>query len=252
MHKFFAKTLFLGKKAIYLTHCHSTNDELLQMINSGRVLEGMTIIADFQAKGRGQRGNSWESEPGKNLLFSFLLRPHYLQIQDQFFLNKIVSLGILRSLQRIGLRKVRIKWPNDIYVDDCKIAGILIELSIQGQRMEHAVVGIGLNVNQHDFDTVAATSAYIELGIELNKDSLLEDVLRDIEYWLLKLRNTGRQEIDEHYLQNLYRRDEEHSFEVFGEEVLGIIQGVNDRGQLQLQTSAGVRSFGLKEIIFIR
>ena len=143
-------TLFIGKKIVYLPNCHSTNDSALSILGSNDVFEGTTIITSRQTSGKGQKGNRWQSEPGKNLTFSIILKPGFLDVKQQFKLNFAVSLGIFDFLSSFFKSHVKIKWPNDIYYKDSKIAGILIENSIRSMKMQHSIVGVGLNVNQEE------------------------------------------------------------------------------------------------------
>lgn len=136
---------------LWLDSCRSTNAELSARV--GEMRHGDVIATREQTAGRGQRGNSWEAEPGCNLTFSMLLRPVTLHPSRQFEISMAVSLSIVDVLDRyLPERKTaRIKWPNDIYVGDGKICGILIEHSLQGGRIEHTVVGVGININQRVF-----------------------------------------------------------------------------------------------------
>ena len=129
----------------------STND-YLRSILSAKTLEDYTVvIAENQFAGRGQRGNSWVSEPGKNLTFSFLKRNLTLNPQNHFILNMGVSLALHDALSAIGVPGLTIKWPNDIMSGNSKICGILIENLISGAQIRHSIIGIGLNVNQTNF-----------------------------------------------------------------------------------------------------
>ena len=130
-------------------------------------IEGLVVFSENQTDGKGQRGNSWITERGKNLTFSLFLKPSIL-ISTQFVLSKIVSLSIVDFLMEMGVKDVKIKWPNDIYCGDKKIAGILIENTISEGKINNCIVGIGLNVNQVNFDSSIqnATSLKLELGFE--------------------------------------------------------------------------------------
>ena len=127
----------------------STNNYAKQLV-SDKVEEGTVVLAQFQSKGRGQQGNYWESETGKNLLFSLILYPDFLEAEFQFSLSMLVSLAIVSVLDE-ETDEVQIKWPNDIYVGKLKIAGILIENTIKGSKLGSTIVGVGLNLNQEMF-----------------------------------------------------------------------------------------------------
>ncbi len=126
--------------------CRSTSSEL-----DRTAPHGFALMAREQTAGRGQRGNSWEAEPGKNITLSVMLRPDNLPALRQFEISEAVALGVADTVESLGIEGVAVKWPNDIYVGDRKIAGILIENSIRGANIAYSVAGIGLNVNQTEF-----------------------------------------------------------------------------------------------------
>ncbi len=249
MHKFFAKTVFLGKKVTYLPECHSTNDILLDLAKNRKVTTGHVVMTDFQAKGRGQRGNSWISEPGSNLLFSILLRPEFLSPKKQFELQKVISLGVKDALNAFGLDP-KIKWPNDIYIDSSKVSGILIESILAGAKIETTVVGIGLNVSQLDFSGAQATSLKKELGYELDKMDVLEAILKNIEKWYDVLEQGDYASIHRDYLTGLYWINEDRPFQSNGKSFMGIIRDVTLSGHLEVEVGAVRKQYGLKEITF--
>ena len=135
---------------IHVEEISSTNEYFKSQANFDGVGEGAIIYADYQTKGRGQKGNVWESEKGKNLLFSMVLCPHILKINEQFIISQIVSLAIQEFLNT-ETGSVKIKWPNDIYWRDQKICGILIENILKEATIERSIIGVGLNVNQTEF-----------------------------------------------------------------------------------------------------
>ena len=144
------KALYTGKNIIHLKEVHSTNRYTAEMLsNSVPIADGSVIMADFQTAGKGQLAAIWESMPKENLLLSVYYRPHFLKIADQFMLSIAISLAICDFLKKY-IENVTIKWPNDIYVGDQKIAGILIENSVQQDVIKNSIIGIGLNINQKD------------------------------------------------------------------------------------------------------
>ena len=173
MHKILTNTLFTGKQLVYLPSCHSTNDIASEMLNANTAYDGMVVVADHQTQGRGQRGNVWVAEAGQNLTFSLVYKPHFLKPELQFLLNIITSLGIKDVLQQFLLQGIAIKWPNDIYIQGKKVAGVLIESAIKGRQLQHAVIGVGLNVNQTTFSVPTATSLHLMLGCEVERQTLL-------------------------------------------------------------------------------
>ena len=166
MYKIYPKTLFVGQNIIYLPTCQSTNDETLQFLADGTAYEGDMVVTDGQTQGRGQRGNQWIAQSGQNLTFSLVLQPTFLLASEQFWLNMAVSLAVYDSLSPFIPAGLRIKWPNDIYVNDRKMGGILIENALQGYNLAHSVVGIGLNINQTQLGYPTATSLLRKLGSE--------------------------------------------------------------------------------------
>ena len=234
----------------------STN-QYCELLNLDETEEFTVIVARTQTAGIGQRGNHWEAEPGKNLTFSLVLKPTWLPIADQYQLTKAVSLGIADCLAPLiteGDRRVRIKWPNDIYVDNDKICGILITHRIAGGQIATSVVGIGLNVNQETFpDWVPnPTSLHLLTGHEWVLNEMLEKVLVCIAHRYNELHNNPIGSLDEPYLSILLRRDEEAQYSYQGKTITATLLDVNRYGHLQLVTDKGERlSCQLKEIQFL-
>ncbi|MCH8318513.1 MAG: biotin--[acetyl-CoA-carboxylase] ligase, partial [Bacteroidetes bacterium] len=219
-------TLFIGKKVIYLPNCHSTNDSALSILGSNDVFEGTTIITGRQTSGKGQKGNHWLSEPGKNLTFSIILKPDFLDVKQQFKLNFAVSLGIFDFLSSFLKSHVKIKWPNDIYYKDSKIAGILIENSIRSMKMQHSIVGVGINVNQEKgfkimekgnrwqsesgenlpFSIILKPFVSMKMisGKEYSLENMLADLLGFFEVRYLQLKSNKYEILKSDYLKCLY------------------------------------------------
>jgi BirA family biotin operon repressor/biotin-[acetyl-CoA-carboxylase] ligase len=155
----------IGNNLIELDITDSTNEYSKKLIKKGPVEEGTVILADFQTKGKGQKDGYWESEKGKNLTFSIILYPNFLDIQKQFYLSMSISIGIVEFLSHLSV-KSKIKWPNDICINNKKVAGILIENSIKRNIISSSIIGIGINVNQTEFKSSAPnpTSLYLELN----------------------------------------------------------------------------------------
>lgn len=251
MYKSKPKTLFIGKKILYLPSCQSTNDEAADLLRQGQGLEGTVVITDYQTAGRGQRGNQWVAKPGENFTLSVILRPHFLMANEQFRLNIAVSLGVFDFLLPYLGPHLKIKWPNDIYVNNQKLGGILIENTLQGNRLESSVVGIGLNINQLDFEEGRATSLRLMLGRELSLEALLPELLASIEKNYLLLRNRKYDLLKTRYLQHLFRYQEPHLFQRAGEEIEGVIVGVAETGHLAVQINNKLEYFDFKEISYV-
>ena len=234
-----------------------SSNQYCELLNLSETEEFTVIVARTQTAGIGQRGNHWEAEPGKNLTFSLVLKPTWLPIADQYQLTKAVSLGIADYLMPLiaeGERSVRIKWPNDIYVDDKKICGILITHRIAGGQIAASVVGIGLNVNQIDFPEWVPnpTSLGLLTGEEWPLDKTLEKMLDCIAHRCNELRDNPIGTLDEPYLNLLLRRGVEAQYGYQGQTITATLLDVNRYGHLQLVTDKGDRlSCQLKEIQFV-
>lgn len=247
-------SLFIGQNLIKLASVDSTNKFLSELFSNTKPLpEGTVILAEEQLSGKGQQGNKWLSEPGKNLTFSLLLYPAFLTAQQQFLLNKAICLGMVDALQNILPDKVYIKWPNDIYYSDRKLAGLLVENTLAGNFIKTAIIGWGLNVNQLKFGTEAARA--ISLAGITGREHLLEvifaSICKCIEARYLQLKAGKKDKLDEDYLQLLYRKDEEHPYRTNAGVENGIIRGVNEQGYLLLEINTDIRVLDLKEVSFI-
>jgi BirA family transcriptional regulator, biotin operon repressor / biotin---[acetyl-CoA-carboxylase] ligase len=250
LYKIPATPLFLGKNLIFMPECHSTNDALLLLCQREPAPEGTLVITAHQTAGRGQRGNSWEAQPGMNLTFSLLLKPTFLEIQKQFFLNVMVSLGIRDYLTRKAGTKVHIKWPNDILVQEKKICGVLIENQLTGKVISNSVVGIGLNVNQQQFDVPAATSIARLTNSPSDLSDELDELVHTLEVRYLQLKNMRTESMIEDYLQNLFLLGAHHRFSDRNGDFDGRILGIDDIGRLRVERNEGVFSYDLKEISY--
>ena len=236
--------------ALYLPSCHSTNTYASDFIKENEIVSGWIVYTFDQTRGRGQQGNVWESEPNKNLTFSMVLKPEFLNPQDQFQLNMAVSLAIVQFLADLGL-KAEIKWPNDIYVNDRKIAGILIENQLQGNLFKAAVVGIGLNVNQQEFKTQGATSVFLQTGKEFDLVQSLGYIQTILFRYVEQLRTGEIESIKKEYHSKLYLRNKPSVFKRGEDSFVGSIKGVDESGRLRIMTEHGEKTFGLKEIQFM-
>ncbi|OOG76221.1 biotin--[acetyl-CoA-carboxylase] ligase [Algoriphagus sp. A40] len=251
MYKILANTIFLGKDVLFLPECHSTNDKALELIRSGQAREGTIVICAHQTRGKGQRGNNWESAPGQNLTFSLVLKPGFLDVTEQFFLNMMISNSIRKLLQDY-LPDLQVKWPNDLVIPDKgKIGGILIENILSSNSWEFAVVGIGLNINQRQFGAAKATSLALITGGEFDLQELFRLLISHIEQGIISLKKGKLEEILRDYLQHLFLKDQWAVYKENDTEFEGKIAGVTRDGKLQVRLRNGlIRSFDLKEISF--
>jgi BirA family biotin operon repressor/biotin-[acetyl-CoA-carboxylase] ligase len=246
--------LFIGHNLVTLTEVDSTNNFLKQSLaNSTPLTEGTVIMAESQYAGRGQQSNRWHSEPGKNLTFSILLNPVFLLPAEQFKLNVVISVGIVKALKKIIGDGVKIKWPNDIYFNDIKLAGILIENMIQGGRLKNSIIGIGLNVNQSKFPVEAGNAGSLKQILHSDYDlkTLLAEICTHIEAAYLKLRAGNISELKSFYVDNLYWFNELRSFNAGGININGTIVKVTESGQLVVSVNNQERLYNFKEIAFL-
>lgn len=251
MHKILANTLFLGKDIIYLTECHSTNDEAMRLFKSGRAIEGSIIVTTNQTQGKGQRGNRWHSEPGKNLTFSLVLTPLFLDATEQFELNMAISVGVQEVLAAY-VEGTRIKWPNDfVHLSEGKLGGMLIENSVSARGIEMSVIGLGINLNQLEFPFPAAASLAIIGGSVVYLEEFFKMLIASIEKYYLLLKKGKRKEIRETYLRHMYRWGQWAAY-ADQDPFVGKIIGVSPCGKLMMEKqNAETVSYSFKEVRFI-
>ena len=228
----------------------STNDEACGL----HYKQGDIIVAESQTAGRGQRGHTWESGKGKNLTLSAVLEPTFLPPTEQFLLSEVIALAVADTLASYSI-KTKIKWTNDIYVGDKKIAGILIEHKLQGNAIGRTIAGIGLNINQTQFsaDLPNPTSMATEQGIEFDRDEVLERLQKCIMRRYGQLQNGERATLQSDYHTMLYRLDEGHRYALAnGDTFIGTIRGVEPTGALKVEDENGkIGCYLFKEIEFL-
>ena len=227
---------------------------------------GTVVYTDRQTAGRGQRGNSWESEPFKNVTMSILLRPENVAPNQQFWLSEISALAVERVLSKY-IGNVSIKWPNDVYYKDFKICGMLIEHSLSGGKINYTIPGIGINVNQRVFlsDAPNPISLANVLGHEVPTSEILDGLVDEILTMCDQLPEKAT-EIHREFLSKLYRRDGFHEYQSTirsasadglsvleeGEHFQARIVNVHPDGMLDLMTTEGhIHIFAFKEVAFI-
>ncbi len=246
--------LFVGQNLLTLKEVDSTNNFLKSLLaNSEPVTEGTVIMAERQYAGRGQHQNKWLSEPGKNLTFSLLLKPSFLNAVHQFDLTRAISIGVYEALHKLLGDYVKIKWPNDLYYADKKLGGMLIENTLQGERINNSVVGIGLNVNQEEFGegAVNATSVKQILHKDYDLRVLLSEICSQIEQYYLHLKAGRVDLIRSEYLKRLYWLNQKKPFKTGDEVFTGVINGVAENGLLSVQKDDINTLYNLKEIEFL-
>lgn len=238
----------------YFDELPSTNQKLKELVATGDMAEFSVVMAKHQIAGRGQMGNSWESEAGKNLTFSVNLNPLFLLVQEQFLLSKAVSVALVETLEQFGVKQVKVKWPNDIYVGNGKVAGILIENSIMGATIEQCTVGIGLNVNQSVFvsDAPNPLSMAMAIGHELNLHLVFNAVMENLCRFYVGLAD-DKLSVDNRYFSMLFWADGAyHPFRDAEGTFSAAIDGIDGFGRLCLLLPDGSRRwYEFKEVTYL-
>lgn len=237
----------IGQKIIHLDTVDSTNNYTANLQKEGKIQHGTVILADEQTAGRGQRGASWTSNAGENLLLSVYLTPDNLSVVDQPALTHFISLSLLDFLRKIGISG-KIKWPNDIYVNDQKIAGILIENSIRSSRIAETIIGIGFNVNQKSFEGANATSLRIQKDQHFQLNDVLFSWIQEMNKLWAELNKGNLSILKSRYKHELYLLNEVARYSDEKEEFEGIVRDVDDNGYLILEKAGVLRKYDLKEI----
>ncbi len=227
---------FVGNVLHQLETIGSTNQFALELIASkNKPTDGTAVFSANQSDGRGQIGSRWQSEPGKNIAISFIFYPNFLKIDQQWLLSEMAALATHDFLSKIDGISPKIKWPNDLYVFDKKLGGILIQNSIgAGSKIDSTVIGIGLNVNQVSWpaELPNPTSLKAETGRDFDLFLLIKKWCNCLEIRYLQLKNAPGQ-LRKNYLQNLYRFGEISDFETAdGQFFSGKITGIRADGRL--------------------
>ena len=225
---------------LQLDELPSTNLFLVDLEELRPMPEGTVVVAKRQTAGIGQSGNSWSSEAGKNLTFSLLLRPTFLPTQSQFQLHKVLSIAVLQTLQELlpDHNDISIKWPNDIYVGNRKICGMLVNNKISGCTYTLAVCGIGLNVNQTAFDPSIPnpTSLKTVAGKDFELFDVLQLLLHNIGVWYNVLKTGDNATIDDTYFSDMLNFGKPSRYLHHGKTITATITGTDKFGRLLLQT----------------
>lgn len=246
------ETLFIGKNWLKFDEISSTNDWLMEQLSVKKLSEGTVIFTLHQTKGKGQRGASWSAKGSKSLTFSVLLKPSFLDIAQAFDLSICVALAIHDCLNELR-PGFRIKWPNDIYFEHKKIAGVLIENQMSQSAYQNAVVGVGLNVNQDEFeDLPKAISLKQIVGFEFPIEKVLERLCETLEARYLQLRGGKYEALKREYLSKLYWFNESHFFKSENAIIQGQIVDVLRNGRMQVKLiDDTIQDFDIKEIEFV-
>lgn len=238
---------------IHISETNSTNNYLQNLCNQQKVDELTTVVADFQTSGRGQRGNSWEADAKKNLLFSFVLFPSFLEAKHQFLISQIVSLAVKEELD-CYTSDISIKWPNDIYWKDKKICGMLIENDWMGQYISQSIAGIGININQDTFHSSAPNpvSLFQITQMEHILLQILSNVMERVKTFYILLQQGQTDFITSTYMQSLFRKEGLYPYKDSMEEFIAKIVQVEPDGKLRLKDQTGKdREYLFKEVEYI-
>lgn len=241
----------MEEKIIRLKEIDSTN-RFLRELKDEQEDEMVVAVADFQTAGKGQGSHTWESEAGKNLLFSIKVHPRWVPIRQQFLLSMAGAIAIKEALETY-VDGITLKWPNDVYWNDKKISGTLIETSIDSKGIKTCIFGIGINVNQEAFHSDAPNPVSLRqiLGHEVDKDELLQKVIDGFIRYYELLRRADYMDVSGIYHLSLYRRKGFHRYEDADGDFEGAFVEVEDDGHLILHDKQGViRSYSFGEVKF--
>ena len=239
---------------IKLDAIDSTNTYLKGMCAANIPKDYTVVMTESQTVGRGQMGTQWQAEKGKNLTVSVFKELSGFELENQFYISMVVSLAINRTLKTFKIPQLRIKWPNDILSANQKICGILIENIVKSGKLQGSVIGFGLNVNQKKFkDLPQASSMSLLTGVVYNRDEILSNLLKTLQFYFEKLDANKFSEIKSEYESLLFRKDKPSTFKsTYINTFSGIIKGVTQTGKLKIWTEDEiVKIFDLKEITLL-
>ena len=243
------ETIFIGQELIKLETVDSTNNFAANMLEKDVLSDGTVIMAYSQTAGKGQMGNKWLSDPGSNLTCSIVLKSIKLPVNEQFRLTMITSLSLIDVLSELGL-KPQIKWPNDIFINGRKIAGVLIENTIHGAFLKHSIVGVGINIKQTVFKDMNATSVVLEGG-NTTTNEMLATFLQRFEHLYLNTLNSNWQDLKAQYFKHLYGYVKDFRFVENGEEKTGQIMDIDTFGRVEILAENNRKLYDLKTISFV-
>ena len=248
-------TVFIGKVAFHLSSVDSTNKYAQELISKTNPIEGTVIRAEEQFAGRGQFGSEWKTKPGENITISIILCPKFLLVKHQFYLNAAIALGVYDFINELcPSAALSIKWPNDMYIGDKKVAGLLIENILRGIYLDKTIVGIGININQAVFDPNLPnpTSLYLETQKKFENNDLLFQLYAHLERQYFRLKKGNFDEILKDYQKCLFRINLLKKYKLSdGSLIDAQIIGVEENGRLLVKHEEIIRSFDLKEISVI-
>lgn len=246
--------MIIGKPLIRFERIDSTNKYAIELLSKSNPSEGTAIYALDQFDGRGQIGRKWQSEDGQNVSVSIILYPKFLLASDQFSLNMLISLAVKETIEHFIEQKATIKWPNDIYVKDRKIAGILIQNLLSGKYLKSSVLGIGINVNQSQFDPLIPnpTSLITETQKSFNILDVMAILFENLNKYYKPLLDGQMDSLFHEYHMSLYRRNVKSQFrDESGNPFEGTILRINSNGAIVIEVGNEMRVFNFRELSFV-
>ena len=245
------KQALFGKEIIHLSYIDSTNNFAAKLLSENLCQNGAVIMADVQTQGKGQRGNVWLAESGKNLLSSFVFKPDNLSVDKQTVLTWATSLSLLETLRKFNI-EAQIKWPNDIFVGGKKIAGILIENQLQGAKISCSIIGIGLNINQTFFENLNATSLLLETNKIVEPRNFLNLLAHEMSELFNNVNSSNFSFLKTEYESNLFQMNELKVYEDEFGKFKGKIIGTTEEGKILIEKSNSIVTYGMKEVVFLK
>lgn len=239
---------------IKLSAIDSTNSYLKQLAANQTLPDYTVVMAENQILGRGQRGGKWQSEAGKNLMFSIIADISFVGLNKAFFISVATSLAVVKTLKAFDIPKLKVKWPNDILSANKKICGILIENTVAKQKLKNTIIGIGLNVNQTKFANLPQASSLKNItGEQYDLDALLSTIVNKLKHYISMLKQGRYDDLMQEYDDLLFRKNRPSTFtDKNGSVVLGIIRNITPSGKLVVELEDGVlKEFGLKELTLL-
>lgn len=238
-------------RIIKLDAIDSTNSYLRQLSAKEPIEDDTVVVANYQTHGRGQMGTKWDSQESKNLMISIFKDTSFIKIEHNFHISMVVSLSIFKALQLLQIKKLKIKWPNDILADNKKIAGILIENVIKQNQLQASIIGVGMNVNQTEFGELpSASSLLLITGKVYDLDEILYGILKQLKFYFQVLKEGKIEILKREYEDYLFRKNKPSTFlDTEGQMISGIICGISDLGNLQVKMEDQlIKEFDLKNI----
>lgn len=235
-------TEFLGKDAVFFEEIDSTNEEAKRCAINGKE-EGFLVFSDSQSSGKGRLGRIWKSEKGVAVYFSFILKPDIMPYEAPL-LTLVSGIGVMRGLKKITGLDIKIKWPNDIILNGKKIVGILTEMSAEIEQIKYIVVGIGININNQEFDdeiSYKATSLALEAGRKFNRAELLVTCLKEIEVCYKLFRESGFSVLREEYKESCANIGCDVKVIIKNDEIVGKAVDISDKGEIIIEKENGER-----------